>query len=426
MTTVERICGRMVLDSRGLPTVEAEVMLSSGVLARASVASGAAPGPLEACERRDGDAAWFGRGVSRCVEFLDGEISELLRGHNADDQAEIDAALIKADGTRRKERLGANTMLAASLAVARASAMQAHEPLWRHLSADDPEVLPVPLMNVIHGGPTAPSPLDFQEFMIVPFGAESFGGALRMAAEVYHHLARLLSSRGLATAVGDEGGFCPGLRHSEATLAVLVSAIEAAGYEPGVDVGIAIDVGASALWHTDVERYVLWHEQRLLMREQMLDYIAELVASYPVISIEDGMDEEDWQGWAALSVRLGGDIQIVGDDIFVTDVERVRRGITAGVANAVLVKPNEIGTLTETLKVISVASSAGYSVVLSHRSGDTEDQAVADIAIATGCGQIKTGAPARGERVARYNHLLRVEQELGDRANYPGRSAFAR
>jgi enolase len=424
MSAIKVVTGRTILDSRGLPTVEAEVTLVSGACGRASVGAGAAPGPWEAVEIRDGGDEWLGYGVDRCVRTLGGEIAAVLAGREGSDQRGIDEALMEADGTPRKEVLGANTLLAASLAVAKAASEEADTPLWRYLASSDVTRMPVPLMNVMHGGPTAPSPLDFQEFMVVPYGAGTFSAAVRAGAEIYHRLRLALVERGLSTAVGDEGGFCPGLRRTEDALDALVEAIASAGYAPGRDVGIAIDVGASGLWHKVARRYLLWHAQSALSSQELTEYLARLRRQYPLISIEDGMDEEDWDGWGELTTRLGASVQLVGDDIFSTNLSRLKRGIDAGVANAIVVKPNEVGTLTETLDLIAAARSADYPCIVSHRSGDTDDQSIADIAVASQCAQVKFGAPARGERTARYNHLMRVEGVLGERAEYAGHHAF--
>jgi enolase len=422
MSQIERIHARQILDSRGNPTVEVEVALGSGAEGRAAVPSGASTGEFEATELRDGGERWQGKGVSRAVANVNGEIAQALTGGDASEQAGVDRLLIELDGTPNKSRLGANAILGVSLAVAHARAGEAGLPLWRHLGGADARVLPVPMMNVLNGGAHADNKVDFQEFMVVPYGASSFSECLRMGTEVFHALKRTLHERGLATAVGDEGGFAPDLASNEEALQMLLAGIEAAGYEPGVDVAIALDPAASEI-HEDGS-YVLEHEGRTLSPAEMVDYWADLSTRYPIVSIEDGMDEEDWGGWKLLTERLGSGVQLVGDDLFVTNTTRLRRGIEAGVANSILIKVNQIGTLTETLEAIAMAREAGYTAVMSHRSGETEDVTIADLAVATGCGQIKTGAPSRSDRVAKYNQLLRIEEQLGADAQFPGRSAF--
>jgi enolase 1/2/3 len=424
VATIETIHARQILDSRGNPTVEAEVGLDSGARGRAAVPSGASTGEFEAAELRDGGQAWGGRGVTRAVLNVNETIAEALEGARAGDQSAIDRTLIELDGTPNKSRLGANAILGVSLAVARAAAAVAGEPLYRYLGGEDAHVLPVPLMNVLNGGAHADNKVDFQEFMIVPVGAPTFAEALRTGTEVFHALKRTLHERRLGTAVGDEGGFAPDLDSNEAALEMLVEGIEAAGHRPGDDVLIALDPAASEL-HDD-SGYVLEHEGRTLSAEEMVDYWEQAVGHFPVISIEDGMDEEDWDGWRLLTQRLGDRVQLVGDDLFVTNSERLRRGVELGVANSILIKVNQIGTLTETLEAIEIAREAGYTAVMSHRSGETEDTTIADLAVATGVGQIKTGAPSRSDRVAKYNQLLRIADELGERATYPGRDAFRR
>jgi enolase len=422
MSEIERIHARQILDSRGNPTVEVEVKLRSGAQGRAAVPSGASTGEFEATELRDGGEAWGGKGVTRAVANVDGEIAREIAGMDAADQEALDGALIALDGTPNKSRLGANAVLGVSLAAAHAQASEEGVPLWRHLGGDEAAVLPVPMMNVLNGGAHADNKVDFQEFMIVPLGAESFSQCLRMGAEVFHALKGTLHARGLGTAVGDEGGFAPDLSSNEDALKMLVAGIEAAGYRPGEDVAIALDPAASELYRDG--SYVLEHEGRTLDAAELTDYWAQLVARYPIVSIEDGMDEEDWEGWATLTERLGSQVQLVGDDVFVTNTARLRRGIDAGVANSILIKVNQIGTLTETLQAMAMAREAGYTSVMSHRSGETEDVTIADLAVATGCGQIKTGAPSRSDRVAKYNQLLRIEEQLGANARFPGRSAF--
>lgn len=428
MSQIESVHGRQILDSRGNPTVEVEVTLSSGATARAAVPSGASTGEFEATELRDGGSAYLGKGVTQAVGHVNGEIAQAVKGRDADDQAGLDRALIDLDGTKNKSRLGANAILGVSLAVAKAAAADAGAPLWKHLQVEDsgknrPGVtLPVPMMNVLNGGSHADNSVDFQEFMIVPFGFETFSEGLRVGTEVFHGLKKLLHGRGLATSVGDEGGFAPDLSSNEEALQVLVDGIEQAGYKPGEQVGIALDPATSEIFENGV--YDLAHEQRTLSSQEMADYWADKAGKYPILSIEDGMDEEDWDGWKTLTTALGEKVQLVGDDLFVTNPERLGRGIDLGVGNSILIKVNQIGTLTETLEAIRMAQAAGYTAVMSHRSGETEDVTIADLAVATGCGQIKTGAPSRSDRVAKYNQLLRIEEALGSSAVYPGRSVF--
>jgi enolase 1/2/3 len=422
VSQIESVHARQILDSRGNPTVECEVTLRSGATGRAAVPSGASTGEFEATELRDGGDAWLGKGVGRAVTNVNGEIAGAVRGRDAIDQAGLDRTLIDLDGTPGKSRLGANAILAVSLAAAHAAAAEERQPLWRYLGGDAARVLPVPMMNVLNGGAHADNKIDFQEFMIVPVGAPSFAECLRLGAEVFHHLKRTLHDRGLATAVGDEGGFAPDLESNESALQVLVEGIEAAGHRPGDDVVIALDPAVSEIFRDGA--YVLEHEGRSLSAAELTDYWADLAGRYPIVSIEDGMGEEDWDGWKALTERLGDRVQLVGDDLFVTNPERLQRGIDAGVANSILIKVNQIGTLTETLQAIRVAREAGYTAVMSHRSGETEDVTIADLAVATGCGQIKTGAPSRSDRVAKYNQLLRIEEALGADAEFPGRSVF--
>jgi enolase 1/2/3 len=420
---IERVHARQVLDSRGNPTVEAEVSLRSGAFGRAAVPSGASTGEFEATELRDGGPQWAGKGVTNAVANVNGEIAAAVHGIDADDQAQLDRTLIELDGTPNKSRLGANAILAVSLAAAHAAATEEGQPLWRYLGGDAAHVLPVPMMNVLNGGAHADNKVDFQEFMVVPVGAPSFSEGLRMGAETFHALKKTLHDAGLGTAVGDEGGFAPDLGSNEEALQFLVRGIEAAGYSPGDDIAIAMDPAVSELF-VDGQGYVLEHENRTLPADELAAYWADLAARYPILSIEDGMDEEDWEGWRMLTERIGGTVQLVGDDLFVTNTERLKRGIELGVANSILVKVNQIGTLTETLDAIRTAREAGYTAVMSHRSGETEDVTIADLAVATGCGQIKTGAPSRSDRVAKYNQLLRIEEQLGTDATYPGRSVF--
>ncbi len=424
MSEIERVHARQILDSRGNPTVEADVVLRSGARGRAAVPSGASTGEHEAVELRDDDEEWMGKGVSRAVENVNGEIADAVKGIDAHDQADIDNKMIELDGTPAKSRLGANAILAVSLATAHAAAADEGQPLWRYLGGEEAHVLPVPMMNIVNGGAHADNRIDFQEFMVVPCGADSFAEALRMGAETFHQLKKELKERGLNTSVGDEGGFAPDFESNEAALEALVEGIEAAGYQPGEQIALALDPATSEIF--EGECYVLEHEGRSLDAEEMADYWASLADRYPIVSLEDAMDEEDWDGWGTLTKRLGDRLQLVGDDLFVTNSARLERGIECGVANSILIKVNQIGTLTETLDAIRTAREAGYTMVMSHRSGETEDVTIADLAVATGCGQIKTGAPSRSDRVAKYNQLLRIEEELGDAATYPGRSAFRR
>jgi enolase len=422
VSKIKQVHARQILDSRGNPTVEAEVTLESGASGRAVVPSGASTGEFEAVELRDGGDAYLGKGVLKAVANANGELAQAVIGMEADDHEAVDRVLIAADGTPNKGRLGANAILGISIATAKAAAEEFSQPLWRHLGGPDATTLPVPMMNVLNGGAHADNKVDFQEFMVVPCGAPSFSEALRMGTEVFHSLKRTLHDRGLNTAVGDEGGFAPDLDSNEAALQMLIAGIEAAGYTPGDDVAIALDPATSEI-HSDGS-YELEHEGRSLAAGELAAYWVEMADRYPIVSIEDGMDEEDWDGWKALTDRLGDRVQLVGDDLFVTNTERLERGIDSGVANSILIKVNQIGTLTETLAAIRMAHDAGYTAVMSHRSGETEDTTIADLAVATGCGQIKTGAPSRSDRVAKYNQLLRIEEALGEAAVYPGRSVF--
>jgi enolase len=424
MSQIERVHARQILDSRGNPTVEVEVGLRSGAHGHAAVPSGASTGEFEAKELRDGGERWGGKGVTRAVANVNGEIATAVTGSDASDQRALDEALIALDGTPDKSRLGANAILGVSLAAAHAQAAEEGLALWRYLGGESARVLPVPMMNVLNGGAHADNKVDFQEFMVVPCGAASFSEALRMGAEVFHALKGTLHERGLGTTVGDEGGFAPDLESNEEALRVLVAGIEAAGLRPGDDVAIALDPATSEIY--DGGGYVLEHEGRTLSAAELADYWVDLAERYPIVSIEDGMDEEDWDGWKALTERLGDSVQLVGDDLFVTNTERLHRGIELGVGNSILIKVNQIGTLTETLAAIAMAREAGYTAVMSHRSGETEDVTIADLAVATGCGQIKTGAPSRSDRVAKYNQLLRIEEQLGAAAEFPGRSVFRR
>ncbi len=422
MSQIEKVHARQILDSRGNPTVEVDLVLRSGAHGRAAVPSGASTGEFEATELRDGGERWQGKGVTRALANVNGEIAQAILGADASDQEGLDSTLIDLDGTPNKSRLGANAILGVSLAAAHAQAAEEGLPLWRYLGGEAAHVLPVPMMNVLNGGAHADNKVDFQEFMIVPLGAPTFSECLRMGAEVFHALKRTLHERGLGTAGGDEGGFAPDLASNEDALKMLVAGIHAAGYEPGQDIAIALDPATSELYKEGA--YVLEHEGRTLSAAQLADYWAELADRYPIVSIEDGMDEEDWAGWKTLTERVGSGLQLVGDDLFVTNTERLGRGIEQGVANSILIKVNQIGTLSETLAAIELARRAGYTAVMSHRSGETEDVTIADLAVATGCGQIKTGAPSRSDRVAKYNQLLRIEEQLGDDARFPGRSVF--
>jgi enolase len=422
MSEIVEVVGREILDSRGNPTVEAEVELASGARGRAEVPSGASTGAHEAVERRDGGDRYGGKGVLGAVGHVNGEIADTLTGLEGADQRLVDDELAVLDGTPNKARLGANAVLAASLAVARAAAEEAGLPLYRYVGGVDAHVLPMPLLNVLNGGAHAETNVDLQEFMLAPVGAASFGEALRWGAETYHALRRLLHERGLATALGDEGGFAPDLASNEQALALLLEAIDAAGYRAGTEVALALDVAATELYAEG--RYQLAGEGRTFGASEWVDYLAGLCDRYPIVSIEDGMAEDDWDGWRALTDRLGR-LQLVGDDVFVTSPDRLRYGIERGVANSILVKVNQIGTLTETLDTMLVGARRGYTAVMSHRSGETEDTTIADLAVATNCGMIKTGAPARTDRVAKYNQLLRIEEELGPIAAYLGGAALA-
>ena len=424
MTAIATIVGREILDSRGNPTVEVDVVLKDGAFGRAAVPSGASTGAHEAHELRDGGKRYEGKGVKRAVEAVNGEIRNGLQGFDADDQRGLDQRLRDLDGTSNKKRLGANAILGVSLAAAKAAARTHSQPLYRYLGGPKATLLPVPMMNIVNGGAHADNPIDFQEFMIVPVGAPSIAEAVRMGAEVFHALRSALKQAGYTTAVGDEGGFAPDLASTRAALDFVMAAITAAGYRPGGDIYLALDVAATELFHDG--RYVLEGEKRTLTSAEMTAYYAELVASYPIFSIEDGMAEDDWEGWHGLTAALGDRCQLVGDDLFVTNVARLKEGIDKGIANAILVKVNQIGTLTETLDAVRMAQQAGYAAVMSHRSGETEDATIADLAVATNCGQIKTGSLARSDRVAKYNQLIRIEEELGPSARYAGRSVLKR
>ena len=423
MSEIISVHARQILDSRGNPTVEAEVILDSGATGRAAVPSGASTGAFEAVELRDGDGSRYGgKGVDQAVEHVRITLAGALMGVDALDQREIDAAMIELDGTPNKSSLGANAILGVSLAVARAAADESGLSLYRYVGGTDAHVLPVPMMNVINGGAHADNNIDLQEFMLVPLGADSFAEGLRIGAETFHALKGLLKERGLVTAVGDEGGFAPDLASNEEAITAILEAADRAGHRD--DIAIAIDAASTEVYADG--RYRLAGEGRELSTAEMVDYLAELCDRHPIVSIEDGLAEDDWDGWQLLTERLGGRVQLVGDDLFVTNVERLQRGIDSGAANSILVKVNQIGTLSETLDAVRLAHRSGYTAVMSHRSGETEDTTIADLAVATNCGQIKTGAPSRSDRVAKYNQLLRIEEELGAAARYPGRRAFAR
>jgi enolase len=424
MTAIATIIGREILDSRGNPTVEVDVVLKDGHHGRAGVPSGASTGAHEAHELRDGGPRYGGKGVRKAVEAVNGEIRKALQGHEAEDQRAIDQLLRDLDGTDNKKRLGANAMLGVSLATAKAAAAAHDSPLYRYLGGPEATLLPVPMMNILNGGVHADNPIDFQEFMIAPVGATSLAEAVRMGAEIFHALKHALKGAGHNTNVGDEGGFAPNLPSARAALDFVTAAIKAAGFKPGADIYLALDPAATEFYAED--RYFLKGEGRSLDAKGMAAYYAELVSNYPIYSIEDGMAEDDWEGWRTLTETLGDRCQLVGDDLFVTNVTRLKQGIEQGIANAILVKVNQIGTLTETLDAVSMAQEAGYAAVMSHRSGETEDATIADLAVATNCGQIKTGSLARSDRVAKYNQLIRIEEELGKAARYAGRSVLAR
>jgi enolase len=423
LSIIDDVAGREILDSRGNPTVEVEVELISGARGRAAVPSGASTGAHEAVELRDGESRYGGKGVQDAVAYVNGEIRDAVTGLDAGDQRVLDAELCALDGTDNKGRLGANAILGVSLATAKAVAEEAGLPLYRYVGGANAHVLPVPLMNVLNGGAHADSNVDLQEFMLAPVGAVSFAEALRWGTETYHALHGLLKERGLATGLGDEGGFAPNLPSNEEACKLLLEAIERAGYKAGDEIAIALDTASSEIFETGV--YALNGEGRKFTSPEFASYLDDLARRYPIVSIEDGMAEDDWDGWRVLTERLGDRVQLVGDDLFVTNSQRLRQGIQRGVANSILVKVNQIGTLTETLDTVQLATRSGYSSVMSHRSGETEDATIADLAVATNCGQIKTGAPARSDRVAKYNQLLRIEEQLGEGAEYLGRRAFA-
>lgn len=426
MTTIVNVVGREILDSRGNPTVEADVYLADGSMGRAAVPSGASTGENEAVELRDGDKSrYLGKGTQKAVSHINGEIADALEGKDATAQAEIDRAMIALDGTENKGRLGANALLAVSLATARAAAESLMVPLYRYLGGVGACVLPVPMMNIVNGGAHADNSVDVQEFMIAPYGAESFSESLRWGTEVFHNLKSVLKKRNYSTAVGDEGGFAPNLKSNDEALEVVLEAITQAGYKPGEQIGICLDPATSEFYENG--QYVFKKSDKSKRSsEQMVEFWSNWVRQYPIVSIEDGMAENDWDGWALLTKTLGDKIQLVGDDLFVTNPTIFKRGIEKGVANSILIKVNQIGTLTETLEAMRLASIAGYTAVVSHRSGETEDAFIADLVVATGAGQIKTGSASRTDRIAKYNQLLRIEEELGDTAQFPGRKAYRR
>ncbi|MEQ1695575.1 MAG: phosphopyruvate hydratase [Hyphomicrobiaceae bacterium] len=423
MTAIVDIIGREILDSRGNPTVEVDVLLEDGELGRAAVPSGASTGAHEAVELRDGDAKrYLGKGVLKAVDAVNHEIFDCLSGLDAEDQRGIDAALLALDGTKNKSRLGANAILGVSMAVAKAAAQSSGLPFYRYVGGAQAHVLPVPMMNIINGGAHADNPIDIQEFMIMPVGAETCADAIRIGAEIFHTLKKNLSAAGHNTNVGDEGGFAPNLKSADEALGFITASIEKAGYKPGVDVYLALDCAATEFFKDGV--YNLHGEGKKLDPAGMVDYLAGLVSRFPIVSIEDGMSEDDWAGWKLLTEKLGAKVQLVGDDLFVTNTERLSRGISSATANSILVKVNQIGTLTETLDAVSMAQRAGYTAVMSHRSGETEDSTIADLAVATNCGQIKTGSLSRSDRLAKYNQLIRIEGELGPVARFAGRSVL--
>lgn len=422
MAIIEAIGAREILDSRGNPTVEVEVLLEDGTAARAAVPSGASTGAFEAVELRDGDKRYLGKGVEKAINNVVDVIAPEVVGLDAQDQRLVDQTMIDLDGTKNKAKLGANAILGVSLAVAKASAEHADLSLFKYVGGNNAHVLPVPMMNILNGGAHADTNVDIQEFMVAPIGAESFKESLRWGAEIYHSLKSVLKKRGLATSIGDEGGFAPNLESNRAALDLIIEAIEGAGFKPGAEIALAMDVAATEFYENGKYSF----EGKQLSAAEMIAYYSSLVSSYPLVSIEDPLNEDDWDGWVAITNELGAKVQLVGDDLFVTNPERLSKGIDLGTANALLVKVNQIGSLTETLDAVEMAHRAGYRSMMSHRSGETEDVTIADLAVATNCGQIKTGAPARSERVAKYNQLLRIEEELGDGARYAGRGAFPR
>lgn len=422
MAIIEAIGAREILDSRGNPTVEVEVLLEDGTAARAAVPSGASTGAFEAVELRDGEKRYLGKGVEKAINNVVEVIAPEVVGLDAQDQRLVDQTMIDLDGTNNKAKLGANAILGVSLAVAKASAEHADLSLFKYVGGNNAHVLPVPMMNILNGGAHADTNVDIQEFMVAPIGADSFKESLRWGAEIYHSLKSVLKKRGLATSIGDEGGFAPNLESNRAALDLILEAIEGAGFKPGKEIALAMDVAATEFYENGKYSF----EGKKLTAAEMIAYYSSLVSSYPLVSIEDPLNEDDWDGWAAITTELGAKVQLVGDDLFVTNPERLAKGIAANTANALLVKVNQIGSLTETLDAVEMAHRAGYRSMMSHRSGETEDVTIADLAVATNCGQIKTGAPARSERVAKYNQLLRIEEELGDGARYAGRGAFPR
>ena len=423
MTNISRVIGREILDSRGNPTVEADVILESGAMGRAAAPSGASTGEREAIELRDGDSnRYLGKGVTAAVSHVNNELADVVIGRDCKDQRGLDQAMIELDGSENKSNLGANALLAVSLATAQAGASEAGQPLYRFLGGENANLLPVPMMNIINGGAHADNSVDMQEFMILPVGAPSFSEALRYGTEIFHSLKSVLGAKGMNTAVGDEGGFAPDLSSNEEAIEVILTAIEKAGYRAGTDICLGLDIASSEFYESG--KYILSSENRSFDAVGFADYLAGWVDQYPIITIEDGMDEGDWEGWAVLTEQLGSRIQLVGDDLFVTNTKILARGIEQGIANSILIKFNQIGTLSETLDAISMAHAAGYSTVISHRSGETEDVAIADLAVATTAGQIKTGSLSRSDRVAKYNQLLRIESMLGEAARFPGKSAF--
>jgi enolase len=428
MTTIVEVIGRQIMDSRGNPTVEVDVFLESGIMGRAAVPSGASTGAFEAVELRDGGDAYMGKGVLKAVENVNEIIAEEIIGMDARDQVGIDTLMIELDGTDNKGKLGANAMLGVSLAIAKAAAEAVGLPLYQYIGGVNAKSLPVPMMNIINGGKHADNSVSCQEFMIMPVGAQTWSDALRMCAEVFHNLKSVLKGKGYSTAVGDEGGFAPNLKSDEEALQVIVEAVEKAGYKPGDDFRIAMDPASTEMYEEakkiGKDGYYFWKTDKFFTREEMVDFWAGLCDKYPIISIEDGLAEEDWEGWQIMTEKLGEKIQLVGDDLFVTNTKRLKKGIDMDVANSILIKVNQIGTLTETLDAIQMANRAGYTAVVSHRSGETEDTTIADLVVAMNAGQIKTGAPSRSDRVAKYNQLLRIEEELGELAIYPGLDAW--
>lgn len=425
MAIIDEVIARQVFDSRGNPTVEVDVILEDGIMGRAAVPSGASTGDHEAVELRDGGDAYHGKGVTKAVENVNSVIADELFGVNVYNQVELDNLLLDLDGTENKSKLGANALLGVSLAAADAASNSLNLPFWRYVGGVNSKVLPVPMMNILNGGSHADNSVDFQEFMIMPSGAETFAGAIRMGSEIFHHLKKVLNSRGYTTTVGDEGGFAPNLKNNEEAIEVILEAVEKAGYQPGDDILLALDPAASEFYNQDEGVYELkWSDGSKLTPDEMADYWKKWVEKYPIISIEDGMFEDDWEGWQKLTAAIGDKVQLVGDDLFVTNTDRLAQGIEMGVANSILIKVNQIGTLTETLDAIELAHKNGYTAVISHRSGETEDTTIADLAVATNAGQIKTGSMSRTDRLAKYNQLLRIEEQLSDSALYLGRDVF--